>query len=67
MTEVQFIKLTLHVNLMYVCPYIVVYAYSSFHHPGRIAYCPAPDRRPPATKALSTICGNNTSIVSDSC
>jgi len=28
--------------------------------------CPAPDRRPPATKALHTICGNNTSIVSSS-
>ena len=39
---------------------------SSFHHPGRIACCPAPDRQPPATKALHTICGNNTSIVSSS-
>jgi hypothetical protein len=39
---------------------------SSFPHPGRIACCPAPDRRPPATKALHTICGNNTSIVSSS-
>jgi len=39
---------------------------SSFPHPGRIACCPAPDRRPPATKALHTIWGNNTSIVSSS-
>ena len=37
---------------------------SSCPHPGRIACCPAPDRRPPATKALHTICDNNTSIVS---
>jgi hypothetical protein len=36
---------------------------SSFPHPGRIACCPAPDRRPPATKTLHTICGNNTSVV----
>ena len=35
---------------------------SSFPHP----YCPAPDLRPPATKALYTIWGNNTSIVSSS-
>ena len=35
---------------------------SSFLHPGRIACCPAPNSRPPATKALHTICGNNTSI-----
>ena len=40
--------------------------YSSFPHPGRIACCPAPDRRPPSTKGLHTICGNNTSIVSTS-
>jgi len=39
---------------------------SSFPHPRRIACCPAPDHRPPATKALHTICGNNTSIVSSS-
>jgi len=39
---------------------------SSFLHPGRIAYWPAPDRRPPPTKTLHTICGNNTSIVSSS-
>ena len=39
---------------------------SSFPHPGRIACCPAPARRRPATKALHTICGNNTSIVSSS-
>jgi len=38
----------------------------NFPHPGRIACCPAPDRRPPATKALHTICGSNTSIVSSS-
>ena len=31
-----------------------------------IACCPAPDRRPPATKALHTICSNITSIVSSS-
>ena len=30
------------------------------------SYCHAPDRRPPATKALHTTCGNNTSIVSSS-
>jgi len=39
---------------------------SSFPHTGRISCCPAPDRRPPATKALHIICGNNTSIVSSS-
>jgi len=39
---------------------------SNFPHPGRMACCPAPDRRPPATKALHTICGNNTIIVSSS-
>jgi len=39
---------------------------SSFPHPGHIACCPAPDRRPPATKALHTIHGNNTNIVSSS-
>ena len=39
---------------------------SSFRHPGRIDCCSAPDRRPPATKELHTICGNNTSIVSSS-
>jgi len=39
---------------------------SSFPHSGRVARCPAPERRPPATKALHTICGNNTSIVSSS-
>jgi len=39
---------------------------SSFPHPGRIACCPEPDSRPPAAKALHTICGNNTSIVSNS-
>jgi len=38
----------------------------NFPHPGRIACCPAPNRRPPATKALHTTCGNNTSIVSSS-
>jgi len=35
---------------------------SSFPHP----CCPAPDHRPPATKASHTICGNNTSTVSSS-
>jgi len=34
----------------------------NFPHPGR----PAPNSRPPATKALHTICGNNTNIVSSS-
>jgi len=38
----------------------------NFPHPGRIACCPAPDRRPPATKTLHTISGNTTSIVSSS-
>jgi hypothetical protein len=35
----------------------------SITHPRRITCCPAPDRQPPATKALCTTCGNNTSIV----
>jgi len=35
-------------------------------HPGRIACCSTPNSRPPATKALHTICGNNTSIVLNS-
>ena len=38
----------------------------NFPHPGRIACCSTPNSRPPATKALHTICGNNTSIVSRS-
>ena len=38
----------------------------NFSHPGRIARFCAPNRRPPATKSLHTICGNNTSIVSSS-
>ena len=38
----------------------------NFPHPGRIACCPAPNSRPPVTKALHTIRGNNTSIVSSS-
>ena len=33
---------------------------------GRIACYPSPNRRPPATNALHTTCGNNTSIVSSS-
>ena len=32
----------------------------------RLACCSAPNSRPPATKILHTICGNNTSIVSSS-
>jgi len=36
---------------------------SSFPHPGRITCWPAHNSRPPATKKLHTICGNNTSIV----
>jgi len=39
---------------------------SNFPHPRRITCCSAPNSRPPATKALHTICGNNTSIVSSS-
>jgi len=35
-------------------------------HPGRIACYSSPNSRPPATKALHTICGNNTSTVSSS-
>ena len=35
-------------------------------HPGRIACCSSPNSRTPATNALHTICGNNTSIVSSS-
>ena len=38
----------------------------NFPHPGHIACCSAPNSRPPATKALHTACGNNTSIVSSS-
>jgi len=38
----------------------------NFPHPGRIACCSTLNSRPPATKALHTICGNNTSIVSSS-
>jgi len=38
----------------------------NFPHPGRIAFCPVPKSRPPATKALHAIGGNNTSIVSSS-
>jgi hypothetical protein len=38
----------------------------TFPHPGRIACCSTSNNRPPATKALHTICGNNTSIVSSS-
>ena len=39
---------------------------NNFPHPGCIACCPAPHRRSPTTKALHTICDNNTSIVSSS-
>ena len=38
----------------------------SVPHPGRIACCSTPNSRPPATKALHTTCGNNTSVVSSS-
>ena len=38
----------------------------NFPHPGRIACCSAPNSRPPPNKALHTICGNNTNIVSSS-
>ena len=44
-----------------MCP-----GWGNFRHPGCIPCCPAPDRRPPATKALHTVCGNNTSILSSS-
>ena len=36
----------------------------NFPHPGRLACSCAPNSRPPANKALHTICGNNTSTVS---
>ena len=36
----------------------------NFPHPGRIACCSAPDRRPPTTNVLHTICRNNIIIVS---
>ena len=38
----------------------------NFPHPGHIACCSAPNSRPTATKALNTMCENNTSIVSSS-
>ena len=38
----------------------------NFPHPGHIACCSARNSRPPATKALHTICGNNRSTVSSS-
>ena len=38
----------------------------NFPHPGRIACCCTPNSRPPTTKALHTICGNNTRWVSSS-
>ena len=38
----------------------------NFPHPGRIACCSTHNSRPPATKALHTICGNNKSIASSS-
>jgi len=37
-----------------------------FRHPGHIASCSTPNSRLPATKALHTICGDNTSRVSSS-
>ena len=43
-----------------------LYESHNFPHPWRTACCSAPNSRPPATKALHTICGNNTSIVSSS-
>jgi len=45
---------------------IVRFESHNFPHPERIACCSAPNSRPPSTKALHTICGNNTSIVSSS-
>ena len=44
-----------------MCP-----GWGKFPHPGHIACCSSPNSRPPATKTLHTICGNNTSIVSSS-
>jgi hypothetical protein len=38
----------------------------NFPHPRLTDCCSAPNSRPPTTKALHTICGNNTSIVSSS-
>jgi hypothetical protein len=38
----------------------------NFPHPVHIACCSTPNSRPPATKTLHTIYGNNTSIVSSS-
>jgi len=49
-----------------VIPYRRLVSRTISPHPGRIACCSAPNSRPPATKALHTICGNNTSIVSSS-
>ena len=49
-----------------VCNALVQLQSHNFPHPGRIACCSAPNSRPAATKALHTICGNNTSIVSSS-
>jgi len=39
---------------------------SNLPHPGRIACCTARNSRPPATKALHTVCSSNTNIVSSS-
>jgi len=39
---------------------------SSLPHPGRITCCSVPNSQPLATKALHTMCVNNTSIVSSS-
>jgi hypothetical protein len=50
----------------YECPKHVQQQSHNFPHPGHIACCSAPNSRPPATKALHTVCGNNTSIVSSS-
>jgi hypothetical protein len=53
-------------DILVLLPHMVSICSSSFPHPGRIACCPAPNRRQPVTKVLHTICGNNTSIVSSS-
>jgi len=72
-THFLLILLTLHLDLSFTCYAVKQQAMRpeygqshNFPHPGRIACCSAPNSRPPATKALRTICGNNTSILSSS-
>ena len=49
-----------------MCPECENLCDANFPHLGRIACCSTPNSRPPATKVLHSICGNNTSIVSSS-